>query len=208
MEVNFNKTQNIEKIGSVDISKLILIVQELNIEDWDTNEDFEMNYNKSKTNNRGALNFTKHIIYRFVNKQNDPFEYFESSRWVNLEPILLAIMDQATEHLNYKNRYYPKVMLAKLPVGSFIPPHVDGDSKGYVPHKIHIPIQTNNACFFFLDSTKYHFEESYAYEVNNGRKHSVVNSGDTDRIHLIFECLNLDVQSEEIRKQIENRTIR
>ena len=208
MEVNFNKTQSIEELGSFDISNLKLKVQELNNEDWDTNEDYEMNYNKSKTNNRGALNFTKHIIYRFTNKKENPFIYLASKRWDNFKELLLPLMDSVTENLKYKNRYYPKVMLAKLPVDNFIPPHVDGDSKGYVPHKFHIPIETNDACFFFLDSVKHHFKEGYAYEVNNGKTHSVINSGKTDRIHLVFECLDFDAQSEEIQHQIDNRTKR
>jgi hypothetical protein len=184
------------------------MIKELDDLDWDTDEDFEINYNKHKSLNRGALNFTKHIIYRFTNKKETPFSYIESSRWNQVASIILPIMDEATNYLNYKNRYYPKVMLANLPAKNFIPPHIDGDKSGYIPHKIHIPIQTNKEAFFFLNSEKFHFEQSKAYEVNNGKKHGVANNGDSDRIHLIFECLDFDLQSEEIQHQIINRAKR
>jgi hypothetical protein len=206
MEINTQKTQSIHEIGPVNLSKLIPKVEELGELDWDTNEDFSLNYNKSKTPNKGALNSTRHIIYRFTNKNVSPFEYIESNRWEKISSILLPILSQATSYLNYQNPYYPKVMLANLPSKNFIPPHIDGDKKGYIPHKIHIPLQTNEEAFFFLENEKFHFKKGVAYEVNNGKKHSVVNSGDNDRIHLVFECLDFDIQSDVIKKQIENRT--
>lgn len=205
MEINNKKTKFIHEIGKVKISKLKLIVQGLKTEDWDTDEDFNMNYNKSKVAKNGALTNTKHIIYRFTNKRLNPYEYIESERWENVSDILLPIMNKATAYLDYTNKYYPKVMLANLPSKNFIPPHIDGDKMGYIPHKIHIPIQTNKEAFFFLENEKLNLEEGKAYEVNNGKRHGVTNGGDNDRIHLIFECLDYDVQTPIIRKQIENR---
>jgi len=169
-----------------------------------------VNYNKTKAQNsqntKKALHDTKHIIFQFVNKQQSTFQYIECSRWKEWSHILLPIMDKATEYLGYTNRYYPKVMLANLPSKKFIKPHTDGNTAGYIPHKIHIPIITNADAFFFLENERYHFQEGIAYEVNNGKKHSVVNNGDSERIHLIFECLDFDLQTKEIQEQINSRT--
>jgi len=210
VELNHKKTSAITKIGTLDISKLLNQVNNLKDNDWDTAEEFEVNYNKTNVqnnqNSRKALHDTKHIIFRFVNKQQSTFEYIQCSRWEKWSSILLPIMDQATEYLAYENRFYPKVMLANLPAKKFIKPHKDGDKAGYIPHKIHVPLKTNADAFFFLENERHHFEEGVAYEVNNGKRHSVVNNGDSDRIHLIFECLDFDLQTREIQEQIISQT--
>jgi len=208
MEINLNKTENIHEINFLDITELQIKVSQLIEEDWDTKEDFEVNYNKAKDSKKGALNSTQHIIFRFTNKQSMPFQYVECSKWDNWKSTLLPIMNKATEYFNYKNRYYPKVMLANLPPKKIIRPHIDGNKIGYVPHKIHVPIQTNESAFFFLKTKQFHFKKGVAYEVNNGKKHSVVNNGNTNRIHLIFECIDYDIQTEMIKTQIKNRTKR
>lgn len=210
MELNNKKTKSIFRIGPLDISILKNLVNNLNEVDWDTNEEFEVNYNKQRNDDSKlkALHFTKHIIFRFVDKRITPFQYIECSRWKEWSTTLLPILNIATDYLGYKNRYFPKVMLANLPAKNFIPPHTDGDQSGYIPHKIHIPIQTNQESFFFLESEKFHFEEGVAYEVNNGKQHGVVNNGNSDRIHLIFECLDFDLQTKTIQEQIEKRRIK
>jgi hypothetical protein len=212
VELNFNKVETIKEVGPIDITGLNSLIDNLSEADWDTVEDFNVNYNKNlKRDNKqfkvGALNATKHITFKFANKKNIPIEYINCSKWPHWKSILIPILDEATNYLSYKNRYYPKVMLANLPANKIIPPHIDGNAKGYVPHKLHIPIQTNEGCFFFLESKKHHFKEGIAYEVNNGKKHAVINSGETDRIHLIFECLDFDVQSTNLQFQMKNPVI-
>jgi hypothetical protein len=154
-----------------------------------------------------ALGNTKHIVFRFTNKKERPFIYLESERWSEWAVVLLPLMLKATDHFNYQNRYFPKVMLANLPANSFIRPHTDGNAHLLAPHKIHIPLITNPDCYFFVENERFHFEEGFAYEVNNAVNHSVINNGETDRIHLLFECIDLDIQSDEIKTQISNRTI-
>lgn len=195
MEVNNQKTAGIRSLGPVDILPLLETLDGLK---WDTTEDFDSNYNK---NEHGALRKTQHAILRFADKRGDEIVYKNTSRWALWKDILLPIMDAATSAYGYTKGFYPKVMFAKLPAGQFIPPHVDGGAKGYVPHKIHVPLLTNEKAFFFLDTERHHLQAGNAYEVNNGQRHSVINGGGTDRIHLIFEYLNLSLQPSYIQKQ-------
>lgn len=197
MEVNTQKTDGIRALGSVDIQQLL---EQLDSIQWDTAEDFNSNYNK---NEHGALRKTQHAILRFADKRSNEIVYKNTSRWSALRELVLPIMDAATVPYGYSKGFYPKVMLAKLPAGQFIPPHVDGGAKGYVPHKIHVPLQSNEKAFFFIDNDRHHLQVGHAYEVNNGQRHSVVNGGTTDRVHLIFEYLNADLQPEYIKKQIQ-----
>lgn len=202
MEVNCHKTSSVVSIGRVDLAPLRLKMKQLRAMDWDTEEDFEANYNKGK----GALNATQHIILKFSDKQTSPFQYFELSRWKDWKEVVEPIMNQSTKHFGYANGYFPRVMFAKLPPKSFITPHTDGTNAGSIPHKIHIPIQTNESSYFYVEDEKFHLNEGVAYEVNNAVKHSVVNNGKTDRIHLIFEYLDFDAQPEIIQKQMKNQS--
>lgn len=202
MEINKNKTTSVLPLGQLDITELkgkIVLLQDT---DWDTEEDFEANYNK---NPKSVLTSTQHIIFRFSNKQTTPFSYKGYSRWNNWQTILLPLMNQATIPYGYKKGVYTRVMLAKLPPKSFIAPHTDGNKTGSIPHKIHIPIETNEGAFFYVNGEKFQLKEGEAYEVNNAAKHSVANTGDTDRIHLIFEYLDYSAQPTIIQQEIDKQ---
>ena len=120
MEINHHKTDSILNLGKVDIQAISQEVDRLTVEDWDRPEDFEANYNK---NPNTVLSNTSHIIYRFSNKQVNPFTYKSYSRWERWKDILLPIMNQATAPYHYPKGVYTRVMLAKLSPKSFIPPH-------------------------------------------------------------------------------------
>jgi aspartyl/asparaginyl beta-hydroxylase (cupin superfamily) len=83
-------------------------------------------------------------------------------------------------------------MLARMAPGGVIKPHRDANPAAKWPHKIHVPIKTNDKVTFFVDGVGYHFAEGQAVEVSNMAVHAVQNAGDSDRIHLIFEYYDLD----------------
>ncbi|MBL4710450.1 MAG: aspartyl/asparaginyl beta-hydroxylase domain-containing protein [Flavobacteriales bacterium] len=202
MEKNDNKTSLVRALGKLDISALKEYIAILKDEDWDTPEDFEANYNKKPS---AVLNATQHIILRFSDKQSEPFRYFNCSRWLNFAPCLLPLLNKSTLPYQYEKGVYTRVMLAKLPPKGFIAPHTDGNETGSIPHKIHVPIQTNEGAFFYVEGEKFSLKEGEAYEVNNSAKHAVANTGNTDRIHLIFEYLDYNIQSKTIQQQIDQQ---
>jgi aspartyl/asparaginyl beta-hydroxylase (cupin superfamily) len=85
-------------------------------------------------------------------------------------------------------------MLARMAPGGVIKPHRDANPAAKWPHKIHVPIQTNDKVVFFVEGIGYRMPEGEAFEVNNMGVHAVENNGDSDRIHLIFEYYDLDQQ--------------
>lgn len=202
IEINPNKCQEVRQLGSVDLGPLKTRIANLTSSDWDTPEDYRLNYNKVK-----SLRDVAHIVLRFIDKQKEPFTYLIGSRWSEWEAALLPIMKQAVEPYGYRQGRFVKVMLARLKPNAFIPPHIDGTETGYVPHKIHVPITTNEQCFFFIENQRYRFEVGHAYEVNNGRNHRVVNGGNSHRIHLIFEYLDYDLQTDEIKARMDQPTL-
>ena len=188
-EVNANKTEGIRDLGVIDLGGVREAVLAIPPQGWDRPDDFEANYNKA-----GAIRQASHIIFRFSDRREAPIRYSELPLWDAWKAKLLPLLEQAVRPYGYRKHFFPRVMLAKLPPGSFIAPHIDGDERGFVPHKVHIPIQSNDKAFFFLEKERHHLAVGRAYEVNNGARHSVVNGGETDRIHLIFEYLDAEAQ--------------
>ena len=58
--------------------------------------------------------------------------------------------------------------------------------------KIHVLVITNPKTTFNIGQPAKHLPVGDIVDVNNKRKHSVTNEGELDRIHLIFECYNMD----------------
>lgn len=82
-------------------------------------------------------------------------------------------------------------ILINLPAGKSIGRHIDANPIGERfnrCHRIHIPITTNDECFFEIDGEYKNMKCGEIWEINNVRKkHSVSNRGKTDRIHLLLD---------------------
>jgi len=81
--------------------------------------------------------------------------------------------------------------LVKLTAKKSIRPHVDVVGFSLVVcRRIHIPIETNDECYFTVGDDKRNLKVGELWEINNDKKeHSVNNFGDTDRIHLIVDWI-------------------
>lgn len=79
-------------------------------------------------------------------------------------------------------------ILINLPAGKKIKRHIDKAENFKKYHRIHIPIQTNQKCYFEVDNEIINMKEGEIWEINNDDKyHSVENTGETDRIHLLID---------------------
>jgi hypothetical protein len=54
---------------------------------------------------------------------------------------------------------------------------------------LHIPLLTNDGCFFIYEREHFSMPSGYVYLVNNGIPHTFCNSGPTERVHITFENL-------------------
>jgi hypothetical protein len=82
-----------------------------------------------------------------------------------------------------------RAMAAKLLAGGRIVPHRDAHPSFGAGHRIHVPLATNPRVRFMIDGQPVPLTVGNAYEINNQKVHSVMNKGDTDRIHFIFDYL-------------------
>ena len=182
---NERKTRSVRRLGSVDISALRDAVARLPDEMWEQE-------NASKPNRFAALDATRHIVFRFVSNLYDWRSFYERPLWDEWRDLLLPVLTEATKPYGYSRGEFPRIMLARMGPGGIIHPHKDASPSAKWPHKIHVPLQTNDDVTFFIDDKPYHLAEGEAVEVNNMAKHAVENRGQTDRIHLIFEYFDRD----------------
>lgn len=185
IHANPRKTDSIRRLGQVDIVALREAVLAIPESTWDAE-------NADKPNRFEALDRTRHIVFRFVDGFDDWRGSHDRPLWPAWREWLEPVMAAATRPYGYARADFPRVMLARMAPGGVIKPHRDANPAAKWPHKIHVPIKTNDKVIFFVDGTGYRFAEGEAVEVNNMGVHAVVNEGDSDRIHLIFEYYDLD----------------
>ncbi|HZH43653.1 MAG TPA: aspartyl/asparaginyl beta-hydroxylase domain-containing protein [Lysobacter sp.] len=185
LEANPRKTPAVRRLGPVDIDALRAAVLRIPEAVWDAE-------NADKPNRFEALDRTRHIVFRFVSNFVDWRQSYERPLWAEWRALLEPVLAQATAPYGYARAAFPRVMLARMAPGGVIKPHRDANPAAKWPHKIHVPLLTNEKVTFFVDGVGYHFAEGEAVEVNNMGVHAVQNAGDTDRIHLIFEYYDLD----------------
>jgi hypothetical protein len=174
------KTKSIRELGPVDISHVKEDILNLPQDLWQVQDN-------SKPNKFEKLGRTEHIVFKFVKDYDNHLETIEYPIWDEWKSRLEPIMETATKPYGYKEGGFSRIMLAKLPPGSKIALHIDPYDSSINTHKIHVPIQTNPDVEFWIGHKRYHFEEGYAYEVNNKGLHGGINRGETDRINLIIE---------------------
>jgi hypothetical protein len=185
MYPNPRKTTTIRPLGKVDISRLREAVVALPQSVWDAED-------AGKPNRFGALDATRHIVFRFVSNFDDWRQSYDRPLWNEWKPLIEPVLAQATAQYGYGRGAFPRVMLARMAPGGVIHPHRDENPAAKWPHKVHVPLQTNEDVTFFVNGIAYHFAEGEAVEVNNMGVHAVQNRGAIDRIHLIFEYYDLD----------------
>ncbi|MGE0596026.1 MAG: aspartyl/asparaginyl beta-hydroxylase domain-containing protein [Hyphomonadaceae bacterium] len=183
--VNPRKTKSFRSLGPVDISALAAKVRATPEEVWRA-EDAD------KPNKFGALEQAGHIVFRFVSSFEDWRQSYERPLWAEWRGVLEPVMAHAVKQYGYGRGAYPRVMLARMPAGGVIHPHRDMNPAAKWPHKIHVPLETNDKVIFFVDGVGRHMPVGEAVEVNNMGVHAVRNDGASVRTHLIFEYYDLD----------------
>jgi hypothetical protein len=182
---NPRKTTTIRRLGPVDIAALKAAVLAIPEAVWDAE-------NAGKPNRFEALDKTRHIVFRFVDSVRDWRGSHDRPAWAEWRALIEPVLQRAVAPYAYANGAFPRVMLARMAAGGEIKPHRDANAAAKWPHKIHVPLLTNDRVTFYVDGVGYHLPEGEAAEVNNMGVHAVKNDGDTDRIHLIFEYFDPD----------------
>lgn len=80
-----------------------------------------------------------------------------------------------------------RVMLVNLKAGGIITEHKDEGEYAAMFRRYHLPLITNPNCHFYSQGEGYVLKAGNLYELENKKEHSVLNYGDTARVHLIMD---------------------
>ncbi len=182
---NPRKTATVRKLGPVDIAALREAVLAIPETVWEAE-------NAGKPNRFEALDETRHIVFRFIDSPRDWRRSHDRAAWPQWRGALEPVLAEAARDYGYARGVFPRVMLARMPPGGVIHPHIDANPAAKWPHKVHVPITTNPDVVSFFGGAEHRFPVGEAVEVNNLGPHWVRNNGVTSRIHLIFEYYDAD----------------
>lgn len=182
---NPRKTTGVRQLGAVDIGALRAAVLDIPEAVWNAE-------NSAKPNRFEVLDATRHIVFRFIDSPRDWRGSHDRAAWPQWREVLKPVLAQTVRNYGYARGVFPRVMLARMPAGGVIHPHVDANPAAKWPHKIHVPLTTNDSVVSFFGGEEHHFPAGAAVEVDNLGPHWVRNAGTTDRIHLIFEYYDAD----------------
>jgi len=97
---------------------------------------------------------------------------------------------------------FQRIRFAKLEAGAFLEPHTDAIDQSFGLQdgeiaRIAVPLQTNDKTTFSVypkgkdgPEVKMHLELGHYYYTDVKGWHSIENKGDTDRIHLLIDCVS------------------
>ncbi|MGI9236633.1 MAG: aspartyl/asparaginyl beta-hydroxylase domain-containing protein [Woeseiaceae bacterium] len=179
-----NIDQPLRPLGPVEAQPLIDAVLGLDDEAWLANVNRQNDYEVHRQ--------TQSLVLVFCDGPMDDLEVSKQPGWDLLAEVAVPVMHDLI------GRSYPaggtiiRAMAAKLLSGGRINAHFDSHASFRYSHRIHVPITTNNRVRFMIDGKPFRLEVGEAYEINNQKTHSVMNSGREDRITFIFDYLPPD----------------
>jgi hypothetical protein len=133
-------------------------------------------------------NQTESLVMIFCNGWPD-MQVTKEPAWDTLKETAVPLMRDIINQFYAPGGTVIRAMAAKLKAGGVIAPHRDTHPSFSHTHRIHVPIKTNPGVRFMINGRPHKFEVGKAYEINNQRNHSVINSGSEDRITFIFDYL-------------------
>ena len=174
----------LKELGPVDSRALIDTVLGLDDEAWFLNVNRQNDYEVHKQ--------TQSVVMVFCDGPANDLKVSKEAGWDLLAETAIPLMHDLIA------KFYPpggtiiRAMAAKLLSGGRINPHFDSHPTFRASHRIHVPVTTNPRVRFTIDGKPFHLEVGQAYEINNQKTHSVINSGKEDRITFIFDYMPPD----------------
>lgn len=166
-----------------DIPKKILSL--LNEEQWDIFTERQKQFHVHRFTESIRIRHVKNMLTGDMQIVN--YEVFDLYK-----PIIEEYLNILSNYFDIKN--YTALIVNMIP-GGYIDTHVDGGIFLEIAHRLHIPIKTNKNVFFTVENKTINMEVGKIYEINNSKPHSVKNNSFENRIHLILDIFEVDVES-------------
>jgi aspartyl/asparaginyl beta-hydroxylase len=179
-----NIDQPLKDLGPVDMQQLQAEVLGLDDETWLVNSSRQNTYEVHKQ--------TRSVVLVFCDGPAEKLEVSKTEGWDKLAAVAVPLMHDIIRRCYSPGGTIIRAMAANLPSGTRINPHFDAHATFRRSHRIHIPITTNPRVRFMIDGKPFQLQVGRAYEINNQKTHSVMNSGKEDRMTFIFDYMPRD----------------
>lgn len=176
-----NIDEPLKSLGKVDIGALSDAVLGLPAATWLENERRQQEYEVHRQ--------TRSVVLVFCDGEKSELVVEQREGWDALAPVAVPVMHELIERHYSPGGTIIRAMAAKLLAGGRINAHFDSHPTFRKSHRIHVPITTNSRVRFMIDGRPYRMNVGEAYEINNQKTHSVMNSGSDDRITFIFDYM-------------------
>tara|TARA_R110002096_G_scaffold107636_1_gene235782 strand:+ start:678 stop:1241 length:564 start_codon:yes stop_codon:yes gene_type:complete len=176
-----NIEEPLKILGDVDGSALAAAILGLDAPAWLENRNRQTDYEVHRQ--------TESVVLIFCDGPMEDMTVSKQAGWDLLAETAVPVMHDLI------GRFYPpggtiiRAMAAKLLSGGRINPHFDSHPSFRHSHRIHVPITSNPRVRMTIDGKPFRLEVGKAYEINNQKTHSVINSGNEDRITFIFDYM-------------------
>ena len=171
----------IKDLGPVDSEGLREAILALDESVWHEEEIRQKRYQDVHYN-------TESVILIFCDHEHWPeVDVVKGGGWDRLSDLAVPVMHDIIRRFYARGGTIIRAMAAKLKAGKTITPHTDSHISFHCGHRIHVPITTNNKVRFMIEGRPHRLEVGNAYEINNQKRHGVINSGSEDRITFIFD---------------------
>ena len=156
-------------------------VQKLN-EEW--------NLDKFRQNARYPERRNPHLYTHTFTIQNHSidWQFGESIHSEVKDPRMLDVVSEIVKDLELMcNGESGRVLLIKLAANKDVSEHTDKGDYLSTVRRFHIPIITNDLVSYTVNGERIHMRQGECWEINNLKSHSVLNSSDIDRVHLLID---------------------
>jgi len=122
------------------------------------------------------------IDWKPGNPYTPSFECKDETLWSMIKPIIKDMEINVDGSVG-------RVLLIKLGSNKNITPHKDKGNYLLNARRFHLPIITNPNVNFYVDGELKNLKVGECWEINNAKEHMVINEGQTDRVHLLFDII-------------------
>lgn len=176
-----NIDTHLRELGEINIGELSRRILDLGDSAWLDNEKRQNDYEVHRQ--------TQSVILVFCDGPPHDMVVSKQTGWDLLADVAMPVMHELIARSYPPGGTIIRAMAAKLLAGGRINAHFDSHPSFRHSHRIHVPITTNPRVRFTIDGKPIRMTIGEAYEINNQKMHSVINSGKDDRITFIFDYM-------------------
>ncbi len=170
-----------KSLGPIDIDDLRTAILAEAQEAWFSNTERQNSYEVHRQ--------TRSMVLVFCDGPMHDLEVSKETAWDRLASSAVPVMHELIARCYPPGGTIIRAMAANLPPKGRIKTHYDAHASFRYSHRIHVPITTNPRVRFMIDGRPHQLSVGEAYEINNQKMHSVMNTGQEDRITFIFDYL-------------------